>query len=485
LLNGHTITIKKPFTIGNGDFSLTRGTVKYTGGGTFGSVCGGLYLNQITFDGIECDRLFNVTGSGKGKVKVNDCRFTNCTFNGNGAFYFNQTGNYEVSFINNRFYDCTNDGGTMIYIDDISGSTRSYENHAKFNMTNCVFDNCRNNGNDGGCIYLNVMYVDVGDLEGKGKNIINNCYAKQYGGAIYDNDTYSYGTFKGFICSNNKSGAAGGAMYLAAGYIRVEDCTFFNNSAGNDAYGDAYLERRNVCGGAIYLEERKYVMTNCYFTENSAYKGGAVYDEESDTAYTNCYFVYDKATCGTANEITGFKSMNGCHLYNSSMDRIFDNAWNSYSSKQTGCSGNTPENFLEYRGAGTDPNPYTISSQKLVYLTYVNTKYVNKSLNSGKFAITADNLIWFAKLTGFTGSIDGRKNNLYLVGTADAIADGGKATNYTIENRNGTYSIGIGNGTGTLLSSGSIIIICVVGGVALITAGVYIFLHVKKKKKSE
>ncbi|MCQ2387954.1 MAG: hypothetical protein MJ066_05890, partial [Clostridia bacterium] len=42
-----------------------------------------------------------------------------------------------------------------------------------------------------------------------------------------------------------------------------------------------------------------------------------------------------------------------------------------------------------------------------------------------------------------------------------------------------------GTGTGTLMSTGSIVIICVVGGVALISAGVFIFLHVKKKKKSE
>ena len=227
-----------------------------------------IYSNEVTIDGSNMAKIFNVCKSG---INV---QFYNITFiNGNseegGAVYGGES--YYCTFIGNN---ATKHGGAIY----------------KGNSYNCTFIN--NTANYGGAISngnaYNCTFTSNTAKESGGAMYFNKAYncvftsntAREDGGAIYMTTAYN-STF------NKNSAGEGGAIYMATAY----NSTFTENDAGEGGAifkGHSYncTFTKNTAsgyGGAIYGEDAY----NSTFTENSANSGGAIYNGNS----FNCTFI--------------------------------------------------------------------------------------------------------------------------------------------------------------------------------------------------
>lgn len=435
-LNGHTVTFEDSFSTWSGfDLDFRNGTIVFNNNDVLCKCYGGLELNNVTFNA-NCKRLFDVYTEVNEAIdtliSVNNCTFIDCTFNGDGAFYFSEEKECPVSFENNHFYNCVNRSGSMIYVGDLWSSTRSETHHAQFNMSGNKFYNCSVTY---GAIWINAAYVDIGTLNKNATlNSIDSCVASGYAGAIYVGDYHGYGIIKGFVCTNNKSNRAyGGAIYIAGDGEVIDDCYFIDNSAP-DGYG-----------GAIYIEEDYVTIKNSMFAGNSAYKGGAVYNRGKTNVFSDCCFCKDRASYGWANEIYYPRNVTNCHFYSDARDRVFDDDWNDYYDKSNyvalGCTYNT-YGFLSFSGQGNAGDPYKISDEKSVYLLHMSEyKVASNYTGSGyQYEITGDNLIWFRQIEGFTGYIDGNNKNLFIQGNNTSITSGKTSKYYVAENHDGLIS---------------------------------------------
>ncbi len=189
-------------------------------------------------------------------------------------------------------------------------------------IKNLIFVNGKNDDyQTGGCIYIT----------GSAKYIVINCtfknnYAKNYGGAIFNNveDTL---TIINSTFTNNNVDVHGGAIY-SKGDIVVKNSKFLNNAAKRSG-GAIYSQRMCTVtdsvfdsnkaesdGGAI-ISKKDLTAENSKFTNNKANDGGAVFTTE-DGVFDKCIFTGNNAKSGGAIYSNGVKRtlINDCILNN-------------------------------------------------------------------------------------------------------------------------------------------------------------------------
>lgn len=140
---------------------------------------------------------------------------------------------------------------------------------SKITSYNCQFDSNIADGGQGGAVYLNGADFDAFD-----GTLFNKNTATGHGGALSSQDNVDEATSEKTIshvnllnCSfTENQGSSGGAVYLNDTEYAISECTFTKNTATNEDYG----------GGAVYNTGTTGKISAATFTENSAKRGGAV-----------------------------------------------------------------------------------------------------------------------------------------------------------------------------------------------------------------
>ena len=213
--------------------------------------------------------------------KIANCKFiNNITRNSGGAFYSHSYANSKSSPI---FENCIFENNTSRY----SGGAVCIENGngttCNPKILNSSFINNMSVFREGGALSLNFGSSSENIVE------VENCFfegnmAEEEGGAIYNSSsTSSYALVKIVDCAfeSNTSLSHGGAIYnhyieTDSSMVMYVNCTFANNQANSSGNG-----------GAIYNYHSTGAISNCSFTENTAYLGGAVYNRYSNVSLTN------------------------------------------------------------------------------------------------------------------------------------------------------------------------------------------------------
>jgi len=140
-------------------------------------------------------------------------------------------------------------------------------------FTNCLFDD--NIGQIGGAISLSHVRDSNEEIGGgfSGNLVVQDCIFNNNeatgvgGGAIFFENSNQWTLRRNTFCLNSASPQNGGALRFNTGFRNViEDCEFINNVADTD-------------GGAIYLDATRVTIDNCDFVSNNAGntdKGGAI-----------------------------------------------------------------------------------------------------------------------------------------------------------------------------------------------------------------
>ncbi len=151
-------------------------------------------------------------------------------------------------------------------------------NHADPTFRNCVFIN--NIAEFGGAI---VNFSSSPTLINC--SFVNN-EAINEGGAI-DNENDSSPSLLSCSFLTNSARASGGAIITYGGFPVITNCSFINNSTGNEGSG----------GGALYNQESSPSIMGCSFINNTTpIIGGAIVNNGgSSPAITNCAFIGNSA----------------------------------------------------------------------------------------------------------------------------------------------------------------------------------------------
>jgi parallel beta-helix repeat protein len=164
--------------------------------------------------------------------------------------------------------------------------------------------------------------------------------------------------FDGFtITSGNANGSGtdryGGGMYNDSGSPTLTNCTFSDNSAyyyGGGMYNDSGSPTLTNCtfsgnsadyGGGMYNYGDSPTLTNCTFSGNSAdYYGGGMYNYAgSNPAITNCTFSRNSADYGGGMYNFGSATLSNCILWGDTPQEVYGGAVITYSDVQGGWDG--------------------------------------------------------------------------------------------------------------------------------------------------
>lgn len=231
-------------------------------------------LNQIAFEFITfSDGVMNDNFMGGGLTLVNSkVVFRSCTFQNNSA-------------------RGSGTGGGALWI---AGSVVSFNN--------CIFaDNT--SPNFGGGVSVTDSRVFIRDTRFTGNRVdVPNHKNNAAGGAIYVGD----GTLRISNCSfeNNRAGYVGGAIDTNGSWrdplskpsvdIVIRDCAFTGNRAQFDP---SVAHTAPALGGAVHFEGQTTAKVyNSRFTNNTARQGGAVSNYLAITEFTGCIFKGNQAT---------------------------------------------------------------------------------------------------------------------------------------------------------------------------------------------
>jgi hypothetical protein len=124
------------------------------------------------------------------------------------------------------------------------------------------------------------VYVGGGSLSVTNSSItesfVNQVDGIDWGGAIYEADgsvSLTNTTFSGNGAFDSSSENAGGAIYQAGGTLVLTNDSFANNGVVNNPYNGL----GSALGGAIYVAAGSLTVQNCDFSGNAAQVGGAIY----------------------------------------------------------------------------------------------------------------------------------------------------------------------------------------------------------------
>lgn len=216
---------------------------------------------------------------------IDDSQFANLTSDYSPALYSEDS---EISIANSRFVNLTA---------NITAGAIAVRWSGDLNIRGCEFINTRSFKNAG------AILVDYGD--GHDSATIIDCAfvnsSSMIGGA--------YVQLGGFLVLNssnftdNHASCDGGAVYLSTFESEIKNCSFTSNIAGFSNDYPAY-------GGAIYCDCESLAIDDSDFINNSAYLGGAIYVLDSNYDITNCVFsnntnaiytVFDGDSCSLDN----------------------------------------------------------------------------------------------------------------------------------------------------------------------------------------
>ena len=291
---------------------------------------GTLTLNKITLTGHGSNGDGNGGIDSPGAVILNNCTISDCYCQGG---YYDYSGGALYAEGGATLTGCAFENNVA---DGSGGGVEGYE--SDINATDCTFtDNSAANGGgihtDGSvslvsCTFSGNIgsYEDYGSTEGQGGavyaygnlSIIGSCSfndnsAGWGGGAVYvgENLSITGNSISNIAFSNNSAGASGGA--ISAGNAVITFSSFTGNTAGNlggavYCYGYTTLTNCTLSGnsatagngGAVFMDNggsMTSILTNCSFTDNTAYtdyiyetgEGGAVY-AYGNFVLTGCNF---------------------------------------------------------------------------------------------------------------------------------------------------------------------------------------------------
>lgn len=163
----------------------------------------------------------------------------------------------------------------------------------------------------------NHVNCDGGAITSAGKLTLNNCVFKNNKANYSTGAVYSVGVLSAYNCifSNNYCTGVGGAITSRELYL--EDCTFKNNSSGND-------------GSALYIKSgASATIDNCKFEENSGYS--STIQNSGNAIVDNCIFRKNQSSNSpTAIENTGEITVsNSVFTENKGTSGIFSNRTSS------------------------------------------------------------------------------------------------------------------------------------------------------------
>jgi predicted outer membrane repeat protein len=268
-----------------------NGTVQY-GGGVYIASSAAPVFNNCTFRQNNSEQ----RGGGVTCLATSRPAFNNCSFEGNtagkgGGFYNYSSSSATLtgcSFLNNS---ATFSGGAMY--NDIASST----------LSNCDFQG--NSAGYAGGIENFSSPITLTDCSFQGNRALTSV-----GGAIYFSGsqfaTY-HNTLTTCLFRDNSSFRDGGGIYSYASSLKLANCAFEGNRAGE-------------LGGALYgVNFSSLVLTNCALQGNSARTGGGLSTGGASCILNNCTFQGNAATsnggamhCGTLNP----HSFTNCVVWN-------------------------------------------------------------------------------------------------------------------------------------------------------------------------
>jgi len=224
---------------------------------------------------------------------------TNVVFDGGSGSQHDPYGNHFGGAIN-----CTKGSSTTL------------------NINNCTFKN--NHAEYGGAIY-----ISSGSLNIVNSLFINN-YAYNFGGAIASESGTSINISKSRFVNSKSLADAGGAIYVRAGSLNIDNVSIINSSA---TFGGAITTLNTTVslncltalnntakydGGAVYHMYGNFTSQNGYYKNNSAINGGALFiDESSRLALNSNQFLENKAnfTAGAVYSFANNLTLNTSNIF--------------------------------------------------------------------------------------------------------------------------------------------------------------------------
>ena len=185
-----------------------------------------------------------------------------------------------VNFNNCRFINCG-------HLDDSNGGAVQVteDGRTEVNFSNCIAFDCK--AYNGGFLYCD---NEKAQINGYGSTVCSNCYATNYGGAVY---MYDGTGIDGFTFTENYAQKEGGAIYNQCNNDslgQMKNCSFYNNHA--------------EIGGAIWSRNDKdfepeygYILRNCRFYNSGDQSGHDIYlDKFIGVEYLTFYSEYPNNT---------------------------------------------------------------------------------------------------------------------------------------------------------------------------------------------
>ena len=224
---------------------------------------------------------------------------TNVVFDGGSGSQHDPYGNHFGGAIN-----CTKGSSTTL------------------NINVCTFKN--NHAEYGGAIY-----ISSGSLNIVNSLFINN-YAYNFGGAIASESGTSINISKSRFVNSKSLADAGGAIYVRAGNLNIDNVSIINSSA---TFGGAITTLNTIVslncltahnntakydGGAVYHMYGNFTSQNGDYKNNSAFNGGALFiDGSSNFVLNSNHFTENKAnfTAGAVYSFANNLTLNPSNIF--------------------------------------------------------------------------------------------------------------------------------------------------------------------------
>lgn len=190
-----------------------------------------------------------------------------------------------------------------------------------FTMTGGTITGNTASGSGGG-IFADYRLTITGGMIEKNK--------AKYGGGLYNDDNRIVNSISGAAFSENTATEDGGAIYLQAGQIDMDDCTIENNtSADGTVYvtsstrffvTDTQFNNNTVTshgGGAIVNDNGRIRLTSCTLDGNTAQNNGGAIWTKKEATLINCTITNNKAKTqlgGGIHAYDGTLSLYGCTI---------------------------------------------------------------------------------------------------------------------------------------------------------------------------
>ena len=216
-----------------------------------------IFVNNSTFTNKNPIRWGLIYGS-ECEIIVSDTTFANATSTYSTAIY----NTYSTLVTRSKFINlrAIATGGA------VAVKAENEKEYGELIIIDCEFTNV-SAGRNGGAVFADIAAGS--DSLGKGYVLINNTVfnknSAEFGGAILQLGGRLVVFNSNF--TNNTASENGGAVYTSRTTVTIDNATFTNNRA----------QETDGCGGAVFIDLEKAMITNSAFADNAAGKGQAIY----------------------------------------------------------------------------------------------------------------------------------------------------------------------------------------------------------------